>query len=280
MKQQQLPLFRKHWYIIDQSLTGLGMNPVQSFAYDDTLCRIVAEQPDWGIARTWVHDKTIVLGIQDSRLPHVEDGIQFLKNQGYNVIVRNSGGLAVVLDEEVLNLSIMLKDSKTMSIDYGYELMVALTKSLLEELGGGESGQIVDGEIKESYCPGRYDLSIFGKKFAGISQRRLRGGVAVQIYMAVRGSGSTRAELIRQFYEHAVKGMPTKYEYPKIVPDKMASLEELGFEDITIQKLVHTLLLKLHAISDELSTYEFKAEDWNHYEANLKRILKRNEKMT
>ena len=31
-------------------------------------------------------------------------------------------------------------------------------------------------EIVGSYCPGSYDLSINGKKFAGISQRRLRGG--------------------------------------------------------------------------------------------------------
>ena len=49
-------------------------------------------------------------------------------------------------------------------------------------------------EIVGSYCPGSYDLSIKGKKFAGISQRRIRKGVAVQIYLCVNGSGSERAE--------------------------------------------------------------------------------------
>ena len=44
-------------------------------------------------------------------------------------------------------------------------------------------------EIVGSYCPGSYDLSIKGKKFAGISQRRIRKGVAVQIYLCVNGSG-------------------------------------------------------------------------------------------
>lgn len=35
-------------------------------------------------------------------------------------------------------------------------------------------------EIEHSYCPGSYDLSIGGQKFAGISQRRVKGGVAVR----------------------------------------------------------------------------------------------------
>ena len=45
-------------------------------------------------------------------------------------------------------------------------------------------------EIVGSYCPGSYDLSIDGKKFAGISQRRMKNGIAVQIYLCVEGSGS------------------------------------------------------------------------------------------
>ena len=54
-------------------------------------------------------------------------------------------------------------------------------------------------EIVGSYCPGSYDLSIDGKKFAGISQRRIRNGVAVQIYLCVNGSGEERAQLLRIF---------------------------------------------------------------------------------
>jgi lipoate-protein ligase A len=42
--------------------------------------------------------------------------------------------------------------------------------------------------IEHSYCPGKFDLSIDGKKFAGISQRRVRGGIAVQIYLCVEGN--------------------------------------------------------------------------------------------
>ena len=49
------------------------------------------------MVRTWVHQHTVILGIHDSRLPYLHDGIRFLtEEQGY-AIVRNSGGLGVVL---------------------------------------------------------------------------------------------------------------------------------------------------------------------------------------
>lgn len=248
---------------------------MQSFAYDDTLCRIVGEEENLGIARTWVHDKTVVLGIQDSRLPHIKEGVHYLKEQGYDVIVRNSGGLAVVLDPGILNVTLVFKDGKHMSIDHGYELMVELTKALLPEL----DGLIKDGEIAESYCPGRYDLSVHGQKFAGISQRRIRGGVAVQIYLAVNGNGAHRAELIKDFYDHAVKGAPTKYSYPQIVPSKMASIEELTGTHHTVAQLVSSLLHTLQSFSEELGVFELKDDTWPVFEENLQRMIKRNEKL-
>ena len=68
-----------------------------------------------------------------------------------------------------------------------------------------EDVEISTHEIERSYCPGKFDLSIDGKKFAGISQRRVRGGIAVQIYLCVEGSGSDRASMMREFYQHALK---------------------------------------------------------------------------
>ncbi|WP_420910192.1 lipoyl protein ligase domain-containing protein, partial [Lysinibacillus fusiformis] len=72
-------------------------------------------------------------------------------------------------------------------------------------------------EIVGSYYPGSYDLSLEGKKFAGISQRRLRQGVAVQIYLCIEGSGSQRAALMRDFYEVSLRQEETKFIYPQIV---------------------------------------------------------------
>ncbi|SES18834.1 lipoate--protein ligase family protein [Salipaludibacillus aurantiacus] len=268
-------LYRQNWLFLDQSVSGLAMNPMHSFAMDDTLCRRASEFENTGIARPWVHDRTVVLGIQDSRLPFIDKGVQFLRNEGYEVIVRNSGGLAVVLDPAVYNLSLIFRDEKNLTIDRGYDLMVAFTRLLLHDVG-----VIEDGEIKESYCPGRYDLSVNGQKFAGISQRRLRGGVAVQIYLAMSGSGSERASLIREFYSRAVNGAATKFEYPRIMPEKMASLEEISGHTFTSEKLNERLLLQLQKLSGKLGIYELDSTDWERYENNIERIVKRNEKVS
>ncbi|MGJ9384006.1 lipoate--protein ligase family protein [Salipaludibacillus sp. CF4.18] len=275
MENIQPLLTRKNWLVLDQSVSGLAMNPMYSFAMDDTLCRRISEMPETGIARTWVHNKTIVLGIQDSRLPFINEGITFLKNQGYEVIVRNSGGLAVVLDPEVFNLSLIFKEDRELTINRGYDLMVAFTRALLYEV----ADEILDGEIKESYCPGRYDLSIGGRKFAGISQRRLRGGVAVQIYLAVSGSGFDRAALIREFYDRSVQDTTTNFDYPKIEPAKMASLEELSSAQYSIESITHRMLLQLKDLSSHLAMYELDEKGWQLYEENIARMLKRNEKL-
>ena len=87
---------------------------------------------------------------------------------------------------------------------------------------------------------GSYDLSIRDRKFAGISQRRIRGGVAVKFIFVL--SGSERATLVRDFYNLAIQGEETRFTYPEIVPSTMASLSELLNETITVQDLMMRLL--------------------------------------
>ena len=264
------------WRIIDQSHFGPMFDAKQSFAIDDTLCTTVGQGTSDAVVRSWVHYNTIVLGIQDTKLPYLQEGVSLLEEQGYRVIVRNSGGLAVVLDEGVLNLSLILPETKKgIDINRGYDAMWELVKHML-------SSYNVDIEAREivgSYCPGSYDLSIDGKKFAGISQRRIRGGVAVQIYLCADGSGSVRAETIRQFYKRALKGEETKFTYPDIVPDTMASLSELLHEPITIQALMLRLLETLHSFGGELYSSSLTAEELSLYEHHLQRMLERNEKV-
>jgi octanoyl-[GcvH]:protein N-octanoyltransferase len=268
-------LQQSSWYFIDQSRTGLTMNPMASFAMDDTLCEKMAATPDTGFARSWVHDKTVVLGIQDSRLPSIKDGVAYLEEEGYQVIVRNSGGLAVVLDPGIYNLSLIFQEERSLTIDRGYEAMVSFTKELLPELGE----RITDGEIAPSYCPGRYDLSVDGRKFAGISQRRIRGGIAVQIYLAVQGSGASRAELIRRFYEKAARGGPVKYDYPRIEPERMASLSEITGTPLTNDELTKRILLALRKQSEQLASYHLTEQEEERLAYHLERMQKRNERL-
>ncbi|MFT7821681.1 biotin/lipoate A/B protein ligase family protein [Bacillus siamensis] len=271
-------LIQPSWRIIDQSSLGPYFDAKQSFAMDDTLCASVGKGESPATARSWVHHRTIVLGIQDTRLPFLEDGVKLLEDEGYRVIVRNSGGLAVVLDEGVLNISLIFEDEKKgIDIDRGYEAMTELVRRMLRSY----NAEIEAYEIKGSYCPGSYDLSIGGRKFAGISQRRLRGGTAVQIYLCADKSGSERADLIRRFYQAALKDKSNdiKGVYPDIRPETMASLSELLQTDITVQDLMLSLLTELKERSGRLYAAGLSPEEEMAFEKNLTRMLERNEKV-
>ncbi|MCY8463374.1 biotin/lipoate A/B protein ligase family protein [Bacillus atrophaeus] len=279
MEKQPIDLLMQpKWRIIDQSSLGPYFDAKQSFAMDDTLCASVGKGLSPATARSWVHHQTIVLGIQDTRLPYLEDGVRLLENEGYRVIVRNSGGLAVVLDEGVLNISLIFEDQKKgIDIDRGYEAMVELMKRMLKSY----EAKIEAYEIEGSYCPGSYDLSIGGKKFAGISQRRLRGGVAVQIYLCADKSGSERADLIRRFYQAALKDKSNdvKGVYPDIRPETMASLSELLQTDITVQDLMLSLLTELKQLGSHLYSAGLTIDEELEFEKNLVRMVERNEKV-
>ncbi|MGN7938875.1 lipoate--protein ligase family protein [Virgibacillus sp. 6R] len=264
------------WRIVDQSSLGPQFEAKQSFAIDDTLCTTVGKLESPPTARTWVHHNTIVLGIQDTKLPYLKDGINFLQERGYHVIVRNSGGLAVVLDKDVMNISLIFPDlEKGIDINRGYEAMFELIKSMLKEHGN----KVEAREIIGSYCPGSYDLSINGKKFAGISQRRLRNGIAVQIYLCVSGSGEERADLIRQFYDVSLKGEQTKLTFPTIKPETMSSLSDLLQENVTNETILFDLFTTLKEHSGQLLSSSLTADEQLLYEQNLVRMIERNEKV-
>ncbi|MCC3356300.1 lipoate--protein ligase family protein [Bacillus sp. REN16] len=268
-------LHQPSWRIIDQSSLGYQFDALQSFAIDDTLCAFVGKGESPATARSWVHHQTIVLGIQDTKLPFLEEGIELLKSKGYRTIVRNSGGLAVVLDEGVLNISLIFPETeKGIDINRGYDTMLELIRKMFE----GYEVDIVAREVVGSYCPGSYDLSIDGKKFAGISQRRLRNGVAVQIYLGVTGSGSERAETIRQFYEVGLQGADTKFVFPDVKPETMASLAELIDPNITVQTVMLLLLQTLKKESEHIFSSQLSAEEMPLFEQNFLRVLNRNEK--
>lgn len=263
------------WRLIDQSALGAHFHALQSFGTDDTLCESVGTGKSPATARAWVHHHTIVLGIQDTRLPHLQEGLDYLEEQGYQYIVRNSGGLAVVLDEGVLNLSLILPEKeKGIDINRGYDAMWLLIKEMFADF----NKEIEAKEISASYCPGSYDLSIDDKKFAGISQRRLKKGVAVQIYLCVTGSGSERANLIREFYFRAKKGECTKFSYPEIQPEVMASLSELFGVELTIQDVMLRFLQFLNANSRELTSGYLNGTEIELFDHYYGRIIERNEK--
>ena len=56
------------WRFVDESISAQNRSALESFAADDTFCHLVGQGMSIPTVRTWVHDQTIVLGIQDHRL--------------------------------------------------------------------------------------------------------------------------------------------------------------------------------------------------------------------
>ncbi|MFK3939410.1 biotin/lipoate A/B protein ligase family protein [Alkalihalobacillus sp. NPDC078783] len=264
--------FNHDWRFFDHTSLNPDYNALQSFAFDDTLCQSAGSIGSFAI-RAWVHHNTVVLGTQDSRLPFIQDGLTYLAPT-YQAIVRNSGGLAVMLDAGVLNLSLIFQEMKGWSINAGYDLMVELIRSMFPAF----SEKIEAREIVGSYCPGSYDLSINNQKFAGISQRRTRGGVAVQIYLCVTGSGSDRAEVIRQFYKEALKDGEARYEVPEIRPKTMASLEELTGESLTVPQVLNLAKQAMEQLGATIIPSEPSEDEQRVFEQQLERVTQRHER--
>lgn len=246
-----------------------------SFALEDAIATTVGQSLAPTTVRLWVHDRTLVLGIPDSRLEHLEQGVSFIRSLDYDVIVRNSGGLAVLLDRNVLNISFILPNKDQLPIHDGYELMYYFTKRLFEN----ETDNIFAYEIKGSYCPGDYDLSINGKKFAGISQRRVRNGVAVQMYLDIAGSSFERAKIVKQFYEFAKGEKDTSFVYPDVNPNVMASINELLGTHFTVKQIVNRIRFLLLQYTNKLTDGPLIEEEKQIFFERLKQMYKRNEKI-
>lgn len=248
-------------------------NALASFAIDDAIATTVGNKLSPPTVRMWVHDQTVVLGIPDSRLPFIEEGVKYLHALGYHVIIRNSGGLAVLIDKGVLNMSFILPSKNHLSIHDGYDIMYTFIQELFREY----TSDIKAYEIKGSYCPGDYDLSINGIKFAGISQRRVRNGVAIQIYLDVEGDSKVRASTIKNFYELSKQNITTKHIYPDVNPKVMGTISELLQEKFTIKELIakiKNLITKTKTKSAPNLLYEEEI-----FQKRLAQMHKRNEKL-
>lgn len=140
----------------------------QALAYSQVLLEEINDNPNQFIVYFWPLEKTVILGLLDQQLPDLEKGNAFIEKQGYRIAVRNIGGLAVVADSGILNFSICLPiNQENFRISEGYELMVELIKKTFAPFGK----TIEAYQIDNSYCPGKFDLSIDGQKFAGIAKR-------------------------------------------------------------------------------------------------------------
>lgn len=214
--------------IMDAASSMLSGDVLFPFAFDEVYCRKVGRDfPP--ILHLWRHPHALVMGLRDRRLPRAAEAMDRLRAEGCSIGVRNSGGSVVPLDRGIVNMSLILpKGNTNANFQDAFELMYDLVSESLQPKQGQNAASISRGQVKGAYCPGEYDLSIKGKKFCGIAQRRQLYAYAVQAFVIVEGNGNERASLVREFYRLASASEGGhKADYPQVDSMSMASLSEL-----------------------------------------------------
>src|SRR5699024_10080026 len=132
-------------------------------------------------------------------------------------------------------------------------------------------------DIIGSYCTGDYDLSIDGIKFAGISQRRVKNGISVQIYLDICGNSLHRAQLVQEFYAISRRNEKTHYEYPEVNPDVMGSLSELLDIQISVEEIAGRVESIIKKSYKNISYTGLTESECDIYERRIQQMIKRNE---
>ncbi|QFP79048.1 lipoyl protein ligase domain-containing protein [Latilactobacillus graminis] len=211
----------QNWGVLTQHFTKEA-GPL-AFAHTNSLLAL-SNQTQQPIIHFWTLTENVILGMMDTKLPAYPQATQALTTAHYAHFVRNAGGLGIVSDDGVLNISFYLPAmANRLTIKQAYALMHQLFTTTFTDY----PVTIDHFEVTHSYCPGEYDLSINGQKFAGIAQRRAKNGIAVLLYASINGDQLARGQLMHTFYTAGQAHTQTRWTFPDVIPDTMANLADL-----------------------------------------------------
>lgn len=221
--------------VIDTPLTS--DNKLAAFGMTNALLDLCGDT-DQALLHFWTLPPTLILGLKDRRLPDLPAALTTVTDNGYDHFIRNSGGLAVVSDGGVLNVSLFIPQttSQHLSVNDGYELMKQLIQQTFPSL------PIESYEVTHSYCPGDYDLSVNGQKFAGISQRRTTKALVVMAYISILGDQIFRGSLVRDFYDTGLANHTNELGFPDVWPDTMTNIADALHQPLTIDEVKGAIL--------------------------------------
>lgn len=115
----------------------------------------------------WQAPQALIVGVNDTRVPNFLVAANRLCEAGWPVIVRRSGGSACPVSRGTLQVALARSAGPGFTIDTAYIELADLIQTVFKLYGL----RIETGAVPNAFCPGRYDLSIAGRKIAGLSQR-------------------------------------------------------------------------------------------------------------
>lgn len=202
---------------------------------------------------------SISIGFDDTKAPHFDEGVKYYRSQGYQVGIRGAGGRSVVNDGGIFNFALLFKTEMNPHEQYVY--YYEFLKGALAPLGISFDMGIVLG----AYCPGKYDISIGGRKVSGTASRALAGNALVGGFLAVNGDQQARSEVIAKFYE-------ITDDVIRVNPEKMITIEEAVGRPMTVNEVKELIVTHFKAMHSGAKNYDIASIDQESIDASIQRM--------
>jgi octanoyl-[GcvH]:protein N-octanoyltransferase len=155
-----------------------GITAAAGLAIDAALLRAALADGCRRVA-IWTSEASLVVSRRDALLPGFAAARAILGAEGVPVLVRDSGGTAVLQGPGLVTLSMVHVSSAILGDSYGMlrDVVAAAIAPWGIEVGLGS----VDG----AFCDGRHNLIVGSRKIAGTAQRRRHGHSPIALVHAV-----------------------------------------------------------------------------------------------
>ncbi|AAZ37159.1 lipoate--protein ligase family protein [Pseudomonas savastanoi pv. phaseolicola] len=140
-------------------------------AEQDLLAAVCSGAADHGLLFWRPTDRALVMPRRMSRLPGFVEASETLADNGWPVLLRETGGEPVPQSSATVNIALVYAqpaaDVDRDRIETAYLRLCQPLLDLLVELGG----QASLGEVAGAFCDGRFNVNLDGRKMVGTAQR-------------------------------------------------------------------------------------------------------------
>lgn len=162
-----------HWRVLSELKCPDAQAAVEK---DFTLAQTGILDRGGPVLRFWINRTCLVVHERESGSKGFAEAARISAAAGYPVVLRQSGGSAVVHGPGILNVSMIFQTpaGQELSLRSGYDALLDLANNLIRSVGVDLSF----GSLPGVYCDGRYNLLAGGRKVGGTAQRirSLRSG--------------------------------------------------------------------------------------------------------
>jgi len=124
------------------------------------------------LALVWRAQRTLIVTRREARLANFAAVSRVMAEEGWPVHIRESGGGAFPVGPGTVMLTLLLPRDDKHSLEVLY---ATLSAPILSMLGSYRVAASVDA-VPGSFCSGRHDIAVAGRKIGGMAQRWSGGG--------------------------------------------------------------------------------------------------------